>query len=77
MESVYKQKKIKRHCDGLNQDYIDILATDHAPHTRDEKSAPYLISPSGGPLVQHSLSALTCFHQKRITLEKIVEKSVS
>ena len=61
---------------GLNQDYIDVLATDHAPHTYNEKSAPYLTSPSGGPLVQHSLSALlTCFHQKRITLEKIVEKA--
>ena len=62
--------------DGLNKDYIDILATDHAPHTFNEKSTPYLNSPSGGPLVQHSLSALlTCFHQKRITLEKIVEKA--
>ena len=62
--------------DGLNQDYIDILATDHAPHTFNEKSTPYLTSPSGGPLVQHTLSALlTCFHQKRITLEKIVEKA--
>ena len=61
---------------GLNQDYIDVLATDHAPHTYNEKSAPYLTSPSGGPLVQHSLSALlTCFHQKRITLEKIIEKA--
>ena len=62
--------------DGLNQDFIDILATDHAPHTFNEKSTPYLTSPSGGPLVQHTLSALlTCFHQKRITLEKIVEKA--
>ena len=43
--------------DGLNQDYIDILATDHAPHTFNEKSTPYLTSPSGGPLVQHTLSA--------------------
>ena len=62
--------------DGLNQDFIDVLATDHAPHTSNEKLTHYLNSPSGGPLVQHTLSALlTCFHQKRITLEKIVEKA--
>lgn len=74
--SIKTKKDQKALWDGLNQDYIDVLATDHAPHTRHEKSAPYLISPSGGPLVQHSLSALlTCFHQKRITLEKIVEKA--
>ena len=62
--------------DGLNKDYIDVLATDHAPHTLDEKLAPYLKSPSGGPLVQHSLSALlTSFHKNRISLEKIIEKA--
>ena len=62
--------------DGLNKDYIDVLATDHAPHTLEEKLAPYLNSPSGGPLVQHSLSALlTSFHKNRISLEKIIEKA--
>lgn len=62
--------------DGLNKDYIDVLATDHAPHTMDEKLSPYLKSPSGGPLVQHSLSALlTSFHKNRISLEKIIEKA--
>lgn len=54
---------------------IDVIATDHAPHTIEEKSQSYLKAPSGGPLVQHSLSAmLEFYHQKRITLEKIVEK---
>ncbi len=54
---------------------IDVVATDHAPHTIEEKSQSYLKAPSGGPLVQHSLSAMLEFHhQKRISLEKIVEK---
>ena len=61
---------------GLNSDLLDVLATDHAPHTVDEKSNPYNKAPSGGPLVQHALPALlTAYHQKRITLEKIVEKA--
>lgn len=55
---------------------IDVLATDHAPHTIDEKSKPYLEAPSGGPLVQHALVALLeMYHQRKITLEKIVEKT--
>lgn len=54
---------------------IDVIATDHAPHTKEEKSNTYFIAPSGGPLVQHSLSAMLDFyHQGRISLEKIVEK---
>ena len=55
---------------------IDVLATDHAPHTFEEKSKSYIDAPSGGPLVQHSLVALLeMFHQNKITLEKIVEKT--
>ena len=55
---------------------LDVLATDHAPHTIREKSNSYNKAPSGGPLVQHSLPALlTSYHQNRITLEKIVEKA--
>ncbi len=54
---------------------IDVIATDHAPHTAEEKSRPYLKSPSGGPLVQHSLSAMLEFYnQGMISLEKIAEK---
>ena len=54
---------------------IDVIATDHAPHTRDEKENSYFNAPSGGPLVQHSVVAmLEFFHQGKITLEKIVEK---
>lgn len=54
---------------------IDVVATDHAPHTIEEKSLPYLQAPSGGPLVQHSLQAMIQFHkQGKISLEKIAEK---
>lgn len=56
-------------------DRIDIIATDHAPHTIEEKSQPYLKAPSGGPLVQHALIAmLQLFEQGKISLERIVEK---
>ncbi len=55
---------------------IDVLATDHAPHTIDEKSKPYWDAPSGGPLVQHMLVAmLELYHQKKISLAQIVEKA--
>lgn len=54
---------------------IDVIATDHAPHTKDEKAQSYLKAPSGGPLVQHALNAmLELYHQKKITLEQIAEK---
>ena len=56
-------------------DRIDILATDHAPHTLDEKGNPYTSCPSGGPLVQHVLPALMeKFREGVIPIEKIVEK---
>jgi len=55
---------------------IDIIATDHAPHTIEEKSKPYLEAPSGGPLVQHALPALLeMYHRGKISLEQIVEKT--
>lgn len=54
---------------------IDVIATDHAPHTLDEKNLTYLKAPSGGPLVQHSILAMLDFyHQQKISLEKIVQK---
>jgi len=56
-------------------DRIDVIATDHAPHTIEEKDNSYFNAPSGGPLVQHSLPAmLEFFHKGAITMEKIVEK---
>jgi len=54
---------------------IDVIATDHAPHTIEEKAQPYLQAPSGGPLVQHALTAmLELYHHGKITLEQIAEK---
>jgi dihydroorotase len=71
--------KSKRDRDQLFQalldDKLDIIATDHAPHTLEEKDNTYFKAPSGGPLVQHALSAmLEFYHQGKISLEKVVEK---
>lgn len=56
-------------------DRIDVIATDHAPHTLEEKKNPYFKAPSGGPLIQHTLVAmLEFYHQKKISLDKIVQK---
>ncbi len=60
---------------ALLDDRIDVIATDHAPHTLEEKKNIYTQAPSGGPLVQHALVAmLEKFHREKISLEKIVEK---
>lgn len=54
---------------------IDVIATDHAPHTIEEKTQPYIQAPSGGPLVQHSLTAmLEFYHKGKISIEQVVEK---
>lgn len=56
--------------------HIDVIATDHAPHTFEEKSQPYLQAPSGGPLVQHALQALLdLVKQGKMTLEQVVQKT--
>lgn len=61
---------------ALLDDRIDVIATDHAPHTLEEKSNSYTKAPSGGPLVQHALVALLeMAHQGKISIEKIVEKA--
>lgn len=60
---------------AILDDRIDVIATDHAPHTIEEKSKSYLEAPSGGPLVQHALVAmLEFYHQGKLSLEKVVEK---
>ena len=71
--------KSKKDRDGLWEalldDRIDVIATDHAPHTIEEKRNKYTQAPSGGPLVQHALVALLeMYHNGKISLEKIVEK---
>lgn len=61
--------------EALLDDRIDVIATDHAPHTLEEKKQKYLQAPSGGPLVQHSVVAMfEAHHQGKISVEKIVEK---
>ncbi|MBC7744499.1 MAG: dihydroorotase [Flavobacterium sp.] len=61
--------------EAVLNDRIDVIATDHAPHTLQEKNQSYLQSPSGGPLVQHALIAmLELYYLNKISLEKIVEK---
>jgi dihydroorotase len=61
--------------DALNSGKIDVVATDHAPHTEQEKARSYFNSPSGGPMVQHALVAMMeLIRRGRITLEKLVEK---
>ncbi len=60
---------------ALIDNRIDVIATDHAPHTIEEKNQPYAIAPSGGPLVQHALLAMLDKAQEgKISLERIVEK---
>lgn len=60
---------------ALLNDKIDVIATDHAPHTLEEKNNSYLNCPSGGPLVQHALVAMFEAHLKgKISVEKLVEK---
>lgn len=61
--------------EALLDDRIDVIATDHAPHTLEEKKQVYSKAPSGGPLVQHALLAMFEMVAKRkISLEKVVEK---
>ncbi len=60
---------------ALLEDKIDVIASDHAPHTKKEKQQVYTKAPSGGPLVQHALPALLqAYRQDKISIEKIVEK---
>ena len=61
--------------EALLNDKLDVIATDHAPHTLQEKNNSYFNAPSGGPLVQHALPAMLKFSKKgKISIEKVVEK---
>lgn len=78
MESSCKTQKDK---DGLWEalldDRIDVIATDHAPHTFEEKQNVYTKCPSGGPLVQHSLVVmLENYHNGKISLERLWKRCV-
>ncbi len=73
VKTAYDRDKV---FEAVLNDTIDVIATDHAPHTIEEKSLPYLKAPSGGPLVQHSLLALLdLMHDNKISLTKIVQKT--
>ncbi|MEX2594320.1 MAG: dihydroorotase [Anditalea sp.] len=62
--------------EGVLDGHIDVIATDHAPHTLEEKNNTYLKAPSGGPLAQHSLVVLLeMYHQGKIRLEEIAQKT--
>ncbi|HMR91728.1 MAG TPA: amidohydrolase family protein, partial [Chitinophagaceae bacterium] len=61
--------------EALLDDRLDVIATDHAPHTMEEKNEPYEKAHAGLPLVQHSLPLMLHYHQQgKISLEKIAEK---
>lgn len=73
IKSVDDKKAIMK---AVLDNHIDVIATDHAPHTLEEKSKSYFEAPSGGPLVQHVLVALLeLYHGNKISIEKIVEKT--
>ena len=73
--AVKKQSDKEALLQALLDDKLDVIATDHAPHTLEEKSNTYFNTPSGGPLVQHALPAmLSLVNQEKISLEKVVEK---
>lgn len=60
---------------ALIENKIDVIATDHAPHTLDEKKNKYLSAPSGGPLVQHALGVMLKFvKEQKIKIEDVVQK---
>lgn len=73
--AVKTQKDKEGLWEALLDDRIDIIATDHAPHTFDEKQNVYTQCPSGAPLVQHSLNVMIDYYQQgKIGIEKVVEK---
>src|SRR5690606_41476863 len=61
---------------ALVADVIDVLATDHAPHTLEEKEKPYLQAPSGLPLVQYALlAAIELVHEGKLDITRVVQKA--
>ena len=73
--AIKKQSDKEALLQALLDDQLDVIATDHAPHSFEEKSNTYFNAPSGGPLVQHALPAmLYLVNQGKISLDKVVEK---
>ena len=73
--AIKARKDKEKLLESLINDTLDVVATDHAPHTLDEKNNGYTKAPSGGPLVQHSLNVMLELRQQgKISLGKIVQK---
>jgi dihydroorotase len=73
--AIKRESDQKALLSALLSNKLDIIATDHAPHTSEEKAQPYATAPSGLPLVQHALPMMLRFyHEGKISLERIVEK---
>ena len=73
--AIKKESDRQALIDAVNSNRIDVIATDHAPHTKEEKQGTCYTASSGGPLVQHSLLAMLQLMKKRyFTIEKVVEK---
>ena len=74
--AVKKESDRKALVKAFNSGLIDVFATDHAPHTKEEKDQIYINCPSGGPMVQHALPALfDMIHNGETTIENIVQKA--
>jgi dihydroorotase len=74
--AIKTEKDRRQLLNALKEGRIDVVATDHAPHTFAEKQQPYLKAPSGLPLVQHALvSLLEYVHDGFLTLEQVVDKT--
>lgn len=72
IKTAHDQKAI---LNAVLDDRIDVIATDHAPHTLEEKKNTYFKAPAGGPLIQHSMVAMMAFvEQGKISIERMVEK---
>jgi dihydroorotase len=72
IKTAKDQQEILR---AVLENRIDVIATDHAPHTAEEKANSYFAAPAGGPLVQHGVTAMLEFYQQgKISLEKVIEK---
>lgn len=73
--SIKSKKDKEALWEALLTDKIDVIATDHAPHTKEEKNNTYFKAPSGGPLVQHSLVSMLEMSKKGfISIEKVIQK---
>src|SRR5699024_4719768 len=74
--AVKTEEDRNRILQAVKEGYIDVIATDHAPHTLEEKEQPYLQAPSGGPLVQHALQVLLDLVQEgKMSIEELVQKT--